>query len=138
MGISQSTSKTTAEGKALARGDKRALLSLQDYRKKLLAACHASYPHLDRLMLEAAVDTFILHPEYTPEQIVADVPKDYFLNNTVTITEKRVEDVTDRTDTECDGGEGGSSQDSCSDSEAGCARDPPSPLTDSEGSSDRQ
>ena len=109
MGNSNSGECKTEGGKALARGDQKAVLSLQDYRKKLLAAAHASYPDLDRLMLEVAVDTFILHPDLTPDELTKDVPKDYFLNNKLNVTDRAsVTDVSDEGSDEAGGQEGSS------------------------------
>lgn len=37
------------------------------------------YPHLDRLMAEAAVDLYLAHPDEDVDTLLADVPPDYFL-----------------------------------------------------------
>jgi hypothetical protein len=54
------------------------VLSIEDARKKLMSAVSASYPQLDALMVETAVDVFMAHPNATPDEIIASVPAGYF------------------------------------------------------------
>jgi hypothetical protein len=54
------------------------VLSIEDARRKLIAAVAASHPVLDALMVETAVDIFMAHPNSTPDELIASVPAEYF------------------------------------------------------------
>lgn len=54
-------------------------VDLESTRKKLVATVLENFPDLDVGMATAAVDHWLKYPHETPEDIVANAPKDYFL-----------------------------------------------------------
>lgn len=59
----------------------------EDRKRKLGMAVRATYPSLDAMMIETAVEVFLANPEWTPEKILASVPEDYFQSNVPTVTQ---------------------------------------------------
>lgn len=60
--------------------------SPEDRRAKLIYSLKTSYPILDQCMQEAAVDMFLRYPNLTPDEILAEVPSTYFLDNIPVVT----------------------------------------------------
>lgn len=54
-----------------------------DQKRLLLVAVKHSYPVFDSVMCETIVDAYLKYPDATPDQIIAAVPKDFFVTEKV-------------------------------------------------------
>jgi hypothetical protein len=54
-----------------------------DAKRRLMVAVKHSYPVFDSVMCETIVDTYMKYPDASPEEIIAMVPKDYFVTDKV-------------------------------------------------------
>lgn len=65
-------------------------LDSANLKKTLMHAIEATYPELDLLMRELAVDYYLSNPDDSPEDILRKAPKEYFLDHTPEETGERL------------------------------------------------